>query len=51
MVCNANTGGREYYIYKIKGTKATRVVKAERFNGNLKQGIYDQWKESKLFHL
>ena len=38
MVCNANTGGSEYYIYKIKGTKATRVVRAERFNGKFKSG-------------
>ena len=38
MVCNANTGGNIYYIYKINGTKATRVVKAERFNGKFQRG-------------
>lgn len=38
MLCNANTGGTEYCIYRVRGTKATRIVKAERFNGRFQKG-------------
>lgn len=38
MLSNYNTGGAMYYIYKIKGTKSTRVVKAEAFNGKFDSG-------------
>ena len=30
--------GTEYCIYRARGTKATRIVKAERFNGKFQKG-------------
>ena len=38
MISNANTGGNIKEIYKINGTKAKLVVRAEAFNGKFDSG-------------
>ena len=38
MICNANTGGQTYYLYKINGTRATRLVNGEVYNGKFQSG-------------
>ena len=35
---NGNTGGMLYSIYKINGTSAKEIVKAECFNGKFQKG-------------
>lgn len=38
MLPNGNTGGMLYSIYKINGTSAKEIVKAECFNGKFQKG-------------
>ncbi len=38
MICSASTGGNTKEIYKISGTRAKLVLRAEAFNGKFESG-------------
>lgn len=38
MLPNANTGGLSYTIFKISGTSARKIVRADRYNGKFQTG-------------